>query len=38
MKRSAKGYNGTTAMSRQSPDVTIAVFFVFACHLLAESP
>jgi hypothetical protein len=22
MKRSAKGYNGTTAMSRQSPDVT----------------
>jgi hypothetical protein len=23
MKRSAKGYNGTTAMSRQSPDVTI---------------
>ena len=23
MKRSAKGYNGTTAMSRQSPDVTL---------------
>ena len=24
MKRSAKGYNGTTAMSRQSPDVTVS--------------